>query len=398
MRKTECKLADLRLDLRNPRIRSAEREKAALARIVLDQRTKLANLAEDIVDFGLSPTKRLMVIPYNGNIDYTVLDGNRRVTSLRILQNPHLLDDIAISPSLRARFDRLNKKFTMNTVEPISITVFDTREDAQHWIELEHNGQNEGRGVVQWNTLVAARFRENRLGALAIELVLQEYNFPDETKEQIEGGRYLTTLERVLVNKTTQDQLEIVVKRKALEKYSDHGLSYLKQIILDLSSGEKKVDNLKNRRLIERYVSELTGGKTPGKPKNDPPKLKPKPGTKPPVARPRRFVVPGSACSSLSAGRAHNVLHELKTLEVEKFPNSISILLRLFLEISATQYVDKKRLPKTYIDKKDPTNLDGSEKRKKKTVAQIVTLTIDHIIGTEKYDNYSLMGVKRSIR
>ena len=77
---------DLELDLQNPRIPTAPDQREAMARIIGEQGAKLANLAADIIESGLNPMDRLLVVGgENGSGKYTVLEGNRRLVALKVL-------------------------------------------------------------------------------------------------------------------------------------------------------------------------------------------------------------------------------------------------------------------------------------------------------------------------
>ena len=44
-------------------------------------------------------------------------------------------------------------------------------------------------------------------------------------------------------------------------------------------------------------------------------------------------------------GRANDIFHELRRLEVENYRNAVSILLRVFLEFSIEAYIDRRTVP-----------------------------------------------------
>ncbi len=58
----DLKIEQLVLDTDNPRITHADGQRDALQKVVRDQRVKLVRLAQSIVDKGLSPIERLMVL------------------------------------------------------------------------------------------------------------------------------------------------------------------------------------------------------------------------------------------------------------------------------------------------------------------------------------------------
>lgn len=55
-------IENLRLDLKNPRIAEATSQREALQKIIDDQDVKLVELAESIIEDGLNPMDRLLVI------------------------------------------------------------------------------------------------------------------------------------------------------------------------------------------------------------------------------------------------------------------------------------------------------------------------------------------------
>ena len=58
----ELNIGQLELDLENPRIMKAVDQREAMQRIIDDQDIKLANLADSIMEAGLNPMDRLLVI------------------------------------------------------------------------------------------------------------------------------------------------------------------------------------------------------------------------------------------------------------------------------------------------------------------------------------------------
>ncbi|HEY8565710.1 MAG TPA: hypothetical protein VIL65_09435 [Beijerinckiaceae bacterium] len=92
MPEIKLKIDDLVLDNDNPRITHSESQHQALQKVVRDQKQKIVRLAESIVDKGLSPIEKLMVLQVSTNPRrYIALEGNRRVATLRLLINPAVM-------------------------------------------------------------------------------------------------------------------------------------------------------------------------------------------------------------------------------------------------------------------------------------------------------------------
>lgn len=146
--------AELLLDLTNPRFEPTASQREAINALLVD-RDKMLALAGDIVAQGmLNPAESPIVVEENGV--RVVVEGNRRLTCLKVLANPDLADD----PKIRAAFERLAEK----GIGParIDVWVAPSRDAARHWVELRHTGQNGGVGVNPWTTEQQHRFDRKR--------------------------------------------------------------------------------------------------------------------------------------------------------------------------------------------------------------------------------------------
>lgn len=58
----------------------------------------------------------------------------------------------------------------------------------------------------------------------------------------------------------------------------------------------------------------------------------------------RKYLIPGHISISIKNQRINQVYIELRKLEIDKFPNAISVLFRVFLELSLDEYIDTNKL------------------------------------------------------
>ncbi|HHJ1694425.1 TPA: hypothetical protein ACQGUE_006064, partial [Pseudomonas aeruginosa] len=83
----------IKLDQENVRFGNdiAQNQREAIDLIMADPEDakKLLRLAEHIAENGLDPTELQLVTP-DGDGNYIVLEGNRRLTALKLLQKPDL--------------------------------------------------------------------------------------------------------------------------------------------------------------------------------------------------------------------------------------------------------------------------------------------------------------------
>lgn len=87
------RLTYLFVNTENYRFEPLTSQKEAIDKMIEDQGEKLYNLASDIMEFGLSPVDLIQVTLSGEENKYIVLEGNRRVTSLKLLNNPSLIGD-----------------------------------------------------------------------------------------------------------------------------------------------------------------------------------------------------------------------------------------------------------------------------------------------------------------
>jgi hypothetical protein len=193
----EMKIEQLVLDNDNPRITHADGQQQALQKVVKDQKTKLVKLAESIVERGLSPIEKFMVLEVNPKPKrYIALEGNRRVTVLKLLTNPAAMSGLDMPSGMRRSLERLAGIFDKSKVEPIEGYEVGSREEGRYWIELRHNGEDQGRGVVDWKPIVAARFRKKEPAIQAFDMVMEHGGYTEDEAEDIRSGFSLTTLRR----------------------------------------------------------------------------------------------------------------------------------------------------------------------------------------------------------
>lgn len=144
--------ADLLIDEQNPRIPlpNAGQHKALQSMANLQQ-AKLQRLAEHIVaNHGTNPAELPIVMPFKDDLNrYVVLEGNRRLAALRVLENPELIVN-SVDPAILKAIRRLSKSYLANPIEQVTCLVVKNREEARPWIELRHTGENEGAGIVRW--------------------------------------------------------------------------------------------------------------------------------------------------------------------------------------------------------------------------------------------------------
>lgn len=360
----DLKIEQLVLDTDNPRITHADGQRDALQKVVRDQRVKLVRLAQSIVEHGLSPIERLMVLQVSAKPkQYIPLEGNRRVAVLTFLTLPEVMTGLDMPGSMQRIFERLATQFDRSKVEPIAGYEVDARDQGRYWIELRHNGENEGRGVVNWPAITAARWRKRDLGIQAFDLVMDHGGFSPEEIEKIKHGFPLSTLKRLMEVPDVRNMIGLSAKDGILytELPPAETIKALKKMVLDLSGKSEKSRTLNKTTQMVEYVQNFD--------KADKPNLKKKTAPRPveaipraefarkPPARsarvrsadppPRLHVVPRNCALNVTDNRIEEIYTELRQLRLTEARNAIAVLLRVFLELSVDHFLEANKIPTT---------------------------------------------------
>lgn len=386
----DLKIEQLVLDGDNPRITHAAGQQEALQKVVKDQKMKLVRLAESIVEHGLSPLERLMVLEVNAKPKrYIALEGNRRVTALKLLTNPAAMTGLEMPESMRRSLEKLANIFDKSKIEPISAFEVRSREEGKYWIELRHNGEDEGRGVVSWKPVVAARFRKREPAVQALDLVLEHGGFNEQEAEEIRSKFSLTTLRRVVETQPALALLGLSVKGGQLTTNLTAGevIKPLRRLVREIAEKQVTSRSFNKGTDIVKHIggygkadrADLTK-KTTERPLEGIQKSEFTVAPKVPKPRPirptseRPNVVPKSCSLNVTDNRIGEIYSELRTLKLAEARNAISVLLRVFLELSVDHFLESKGIDLHYTA--DPKSGKRSWKKLDKKLAETVNILI----------------------
>lgn len=352
MEKVTLPTSALLLDTDNPRHESVASQRDAILALIDDQGQKLVKLASDIAEYGMSPIDRLLVMKHKRN--YVVVEGNRRIGAIKLLENPELAEGTAIARDIA----RVASAGAAPTEADCAIAP--TREAARHWMELRHAGEAEGAGVVRWGSLQTNRFR-SRPGTQAaqaisfIDALLGA--FPNNTRIQEDlqtiGEQRLTTLGRLVQDPNFKKRLGLSEQEgSVVSHYSSAALEKILERVLRDVATELSVTKLKSKQQRQAYVETLPEP-DPREFKVDPQPLDAAgtPSTKPRPTPARRSSTPKPQplfkdVDLRNLGdRIQSVLNELRRLDLERFPNAAALLTRAVVELAVDQVHDNKSWP-----------------------------------------------------
>lgn len=398
-------LTDLHLNTENYRFDPVSSQKEAIDQMLDDpgQGEKLFNLAEDIVLNGLNPNDKIQVVASNHDkTKYNVLEGNRRTVSLKLLNNPDLIDN-SRHASFKKKFYRLHEENKSTIIKEVECTVYDNPSEADKWIKLKHAGQLDGIGTVTWNAQQIDRFEEKVEGKSsivlqAIKMIEKSASVPEEIKSNIPNLKS-SNLERLISDPDVRDFLGIEINNGIIQSEVDEKevIKGLTQIVTDLLKPKFNVNDIYTKEDRKDYIKNFPKESKPNirnkavKPwqfnssSSDP---SPKPTTKPtPNPKDRKILIPKSCRIKISKPKVNTIYYELQKLDVGKFTNAAAVLFRVFIELSVDSYIEEHKLVVTPSAAK--SGMDFQQK-----VFQVV----NHLESKKLADPAICKGIKFSVK
>ena len=356
----------LEINTENPRFEMARNQREAIRIMIENQNSKLAKLAQDIIENGLNPSDLIIVMPSKKHDHkFVVLEGNRRVTALKLLNNNDLIPQKY--KSLIRKFRQLSSKYDRNPIEDISCVVFSNIDDANKWIKLKHTGENDGVGLVTWDAQQKARFEERYEGKSTYALQIIDFlkNDPDidaDTKRKL-SLIPSSSLQRLLSDPDVRSVIGISIDNgKIVSKYPQNEIRKpLIKIISDLARDDFTVKDIyyKDDRL--NYLETFKAKELPDKSlevqeweiisKNTLTPLKTKSKKRKPISTERNTIIPKSYTINIGNSRINKIFQELKRLDLRDFTNSSAITFRVFIELSVDHFIEKNKIEISENDK-----------------------------------------------
>ncbi|MDR0777787.1 MAG: ParB/RepB/Spo0J family partition protein [Azonexus sp.] len=144
---------DLMLDVHNARIRAGTDQNDCIRRI-LRKRDQFLAICESIAKDGLT-TMPILASP-NGDGTYTVKDGNRRTTALKLLNKPETCPEPNLTPRI-AKIAATYKNFPAR----VDLTVTENEQAMIREVLSRHQGEMGGVGQMDWSAYLRTLYLLN---------------------------------------------------------------------------------------------------------------------------------------------------------------------------------------------------------------------------------------------
>ena len=237
------------------------------------------------------------------------------------------------------------------------------RQDAEHWIKLRHTGENEGAGIGPWGGDEASRLRarggSKDLSTQALDYLERHNALMPEDRSKVP----VTSLKRLLGTPEVRDKLGLDLQDGQLRVCADDKkvTKALKHVTDDLASKDgTKVKDIYTKDQRTAYAADLPQS-IAVKPKKGKgrgietdtakPQAKTKGTKKTRRAQPRDILIPRDCTLGIAHSRIRAIENELRSLSLDSYTNAVSVLFRVFIELSVDEYIETHALACGKYDK-----------------------------------------------
>lgn len=378
-REDSIEVTNLLLDLGNVRVGTQDNQFDAIQSMIKLQGEKLVYLAKHIGEHGLNPMDIQGVVD-SGDGKYTVVEGNRRLTALKLLHSPSLADGTKIEAQIRSAANK-----AVNIPSVCKCIIFQTKEDANVWIRIKHYNDQKGAGTESWNAAQIRRATGKIDKSLEmLDLVIQEGHLTIDEQEAVVAPSFpITNLERLVNTPSLLEKLGVKWEktRYLFSGDREQSFAYLTEMVREIHSG-LSVTDIKLQDQRNAYGDHLVNG-TPfpaGKsgtaaqassgsgPTGNSPGASGKYAVNVPGIpastrgqRPlrqsnlRKALIPSKFVVKIPTPRVNQIYMELRELKVEDYRNAVAVLFRLFLEFSVNNFISANHITVPAKIPKHPT-------------------------------------------
>ncbi len=348
-------LSSLVVNRANDRHGELENETAAIAWLFKEREQHMRNLTKDLVDRG-EIYELPLVAPEKSQ--FIVFDGNRRVTCLKLLDDPRRAPTVELQAFFREQRARWKGTF----LKDIQCQVETDRDRIDEILFRRHTGTQNGVGQSTWDDRMKATFVA-RTGKGSGPSVA------DEIEKRLSDARLLparrkiprSTLNRLLSAEPFRSRVGFSMKGGKFEFTHDpaKSLNALARIATDLANRDLVLGDIWDMDGKQHYFDKLAGegvlpvardslkkgDETKSKPKTEVERTKPTAKTTPTV---RSTLIPQKDFGFIWPGRLqrhHQIWEELQFhLDLRKHANAVSVLLRVLLELALENYIKEARV------------------------------------------------------
>ena len=371
---SDVAVEDIMLDVHNARIRAGADQNDCIRRI-LRKRDQFLAICESIAKDGLT-TMPILASP-NDDGTYTVKDGNRRTTALKLLNNPALCPEPELVPKI-VKIVAAHKNYPAR----VDLTVTNNEQAMISEVLSRHQGEMAGVGQMGWSAYLRTLYLLNhdhpaeykRPGQYALwaegQGIFVEDEFPISNLQRFFNieNLHLLGFDIDVNGELSLNLSQATVRQIATKVVGDFGGGKNVNEVFTPEQARQYIDEVRASAGLSRPVPTTaptpasavspatssappnstpptghTGGATPplstSTTSAPPPRAPATPAT-PASDRKKVFGTrsPGIAIPATGYPKEQTLMAELRALDVSKFPLAATMLTRALIELSDLHY------------------------------------------------------------
>ncbi|EXI61609.1 hypothetical protein MHD_04485 [Mannheimia granulomatis] len=254
------KITSLYLDAKNPRHIPIENQKEIIKHMI--EKEKVRELAKDIAEKGMTnPLDLIGVVAENGK--RIVLEGNRRICALKLLNNPSL------APKKHQKYFEKLQHQMLGPIQAVTVYQFATRPEATPWLSTLHTASS-STSRKAWSPEQKTRFEQGVNGnpSHAAALTVLDFSLENNLISPEQSQKVITTITRMLSSPEVREAFGIVTGAKernmliniTLEEFT----AIITQYFTDFDDPNHNIGSRSNKVDRLKYIKHLSQqGKIP---------------------------------------------------------------------------------------------------------------------------------------
>lgn len=345
----EIELQHLNVNRANDRHGELENETAAISELFRLREAHMKKLAADIVSERAIYDPPL-VTEENGS--YLVFDGNRRITCMKLIHAP----ERAPTQELQTYFLGLRENWQGELPTTIQCQVENDRDVVDAILFRRHTGSQEGVGQSHWDDRAKRNFVE-RTGRGGRVNVADEVEAILTAEERLPDHRIpRSTMNRLLSSEANRQRVGISVHQNQFRLTHQRAtvVEALSRIANDLANGRVVLGDLWDNRGKLSYLNRLeTKHVLPAEnsrlaeSEETPPRQTRRTQARGRTAAQQTAFIPVDGPEipwRADQARTRAIWEELQSLRIDHYPNAISAMVRILLELAVDDYAQNREL------------------------------------------------------
>ena len=231
---------DILLDEGNPRIRSGSSQSDCIAR-VLRKREQIIRLMKSIAEEGLSTVPILVAPSIDQPTKWVVKDGNRRMTALKLLNDPTL----CVDQSVRQQISAIAKAHSANIPAKIDCLSSSDAAAIAREVVLRHSGALGGVGQLDWSAYLRTVYLLNNDLASEYKRAGEYLLWAESHEVTVDDDFPITTVSRFFSSENIEFLgFEVRGDKLHLKVTESEAIAMAKRVIDDFGTGRLKVDSV----------------------------------------------------------------------------------------------------------------------------------------------------------